>query len=1290
MAFELTSAQKGALETGLDVSVIAGAGSGKTRMLVEKILKIIRDDFELSGRKEFDTHENNPLAKILCITFTNKAADELTDRVYKSIFELHETSGGDLALQKFLADIMLNISDLTISTMDSFFSATLRKNALNFAIPSAYSICDGGTSKLMFKEAVNEVISSISSQSAKDGYFGSLLNEFYSFYKRRENIYEILSQMLSKSIYLTDSELKTPPHAEFEKRVKDRIENLEAVCCAYLLNELRRFRPFNDAMGFFEGLVSSCGAGFKPKPELERLIELYSQSGAGSARAFFRHLASGMKVPRYSKEAKCDKEEFSVHKTALVEGRDRIAQWFDFKSEYAENISEFEYRFYASFFEIYRHSKAEYEKRKKAENMLDFQDVADLIASDDDTLRSAGARYSHILIDEFQDTNRLQVGIVKAMRPGPKLTIVGDAMQSIYRFRNAQCALFGELSSEFAEGGGKIVRMNDNFRSNNEVLGFVNEFFEYLSGERTEADEKLSDIGYGPLKSSRPPKCAGPSIEVGLFEVVPAVQAAQAEKGTVENGMNGAAETEANVASENFTEITGVNENKSAGGKVNKTESDDGNRSGNENASGNDKETGPDEEEGAAAGQYEFIARRILKLQKDGVIDHFGEVMILMSRMTHVEKLEAELKKYGVGYYLHKSRKFYSRNEIFDVLNLVRFIASPDDNLGIAGLLRSPLFAVADGLVFDIVSTYREALKLTIDRSYGSIYEALKLFAAGKLPPVASLERDPAEKNRICFIYKSLSDFVELAKQMKPFELLYRVMRELSLDARYEMNRAGLTAVNNIKKLIAQLARESYLSTDTFHAFAETLENLIEMEFDEEESQETGDTAKLVSIMTVHQAKGLEKKVVIVPELEAPLIRAGSIAISEDGFAAISPKPFEGRDPLSLCEKYHGCVNNYEKLQGLFERKRLLYVAMTRACEKLILCGAFKMKSFFTEEGGRVNQYPPVLAGSWLSWIFNYLDISRSNITAAGARNDGLLMKAHKTDYILWCVPPEAALPEEKNEAAAKVIPEVILNDITYPKAASEFRPVITYSGLEKFIETASGNSLEITPEMFMKRHVHPKPPSRPAISPEIAGNAFHYAVGLIINCGKKTGDIELWQLEKSAAMASDHIASGLAIDASALSKRVFGMLKNLVRAAADNEDIKFIFNAPGYKRRLEKKVGVSNDKFTLYGVCDMLMTGPEGQAVIVDFKTGDMSALLLKNRDKYLAQLDFYEYCVRRGVSGIQSVEKYIVFLNDGPSGVAAELFQGLTKTAETELLRECGLYSGALEKEYLKLISR
>ena len=84
------------------------------------------------------------------------------------------------------------------------------------------------------------------------------------------------------------------------------------------------------------------------------------------------------------------------------------------------------------------------------------------------------------------------------------------------------------------------------------------------------------------------------------------------------------------------------------------------------------------------------------------------------------------------------------------------------------------------------------------------------------------------------------------------------------------------------------------------------------------------------------------------------------------------------------------------------------------------------------------------------------------------------------------------------------------------------------------------------------------------------------------------------------------------------------------------------------------------------------------------------MKALLLKNRDKYQAQLDFYEYCVKHGVSGIQSVEKYIVFLNDGPSGVSAELFQGLTKRAEIDLLHRCGGYSEGLEKEYLELILR
>ncbi|HNY13884.1 MAG TPA: UvrD-helicase domain-containing protein, partial [Candidatus Wallbacteria bacterium] len=499
------------------------------------------------------------------------------------------------------------------------------------------------------------------------------------------------------------------------------------VCCSYLLNSLRAFGPFAAAMEFFEELVSTCGAGFKPKLQLESLLGLYHRDGAGSAREFFRYLCREFTIPRYGKESGREKEEFTAHKDALKDARDKVSKWFDFKSEYAENISEFEYRFYSSFLEIYRRSKIEYEKRKKAENMLDFQDVADLIASDADTLRSAGARYSHVLIDEFQDTNRLQVGIVKAMRPGPKLTIVGDAMQSIYRFRNAQCALFGELSAEFESGGGKIVRMDDNFRSNRDVLAFVNDFFEYLSGARTAEDEKLSDIGYGPLKSSAPPECPGPCIEVGLFEDTPPAQAAPAG-----NAVNGSPEN-----------ISGF---KSSSGKENKSES----------AGGNESRNGADEEDAAPAGQYEFIARRILKLIKDGDVSDPGEIMILMSRMTHVEELETELKKYGVGYYLHKSRKFYSRNEIYDILNLVRFIASPDEDLGLAGLLRSPLFAVADGFVFDIVSSYREALRAAGDKSNGSIFEALKLFTAGKIT-APSIELRPAEKKRICFIYKALS-----------------------------------------------------------------------------------------------------------------------------------------------------------------------------------------------------------------------------------------------------------------------------------------------------------------------------------------------------------------------------------------------------------------------------------------------------------------------------------------------------------------------------------------------------
>ncbi|HOD42763.1 MAG TPA: 3'-5' exonuclease, partial [Candidatus Wallbacteria bacterium] len=518
-------------------------------------------------------------------------------------------------------------------------------------------------------------------------------------------------------------------------------------------------------------------------------------------------------------------------------------------------------------------------------NLLDFNDIENLAlesVSREEINRAVAGQYSHILIDEFQDTNDIQAGIIEKIKGRASLSIVGDGMQSIYRFRNANCSLFSKFEGMITSNGGLAVVLNDNYRSSANVLKFVNGFFEFLNFE---SDHPFSDFKYHPLNAlSAAAENREIAVEAGIFPVINRKRSPQ-------------------PPAAGCGEETPENSEAAEGGNA-------------------DSENGPCEEE-FDSGQFDFIARRAASLHREEG-RKYGEMMILLSRMTHIDDLAGALSSAGVPFVISKSRKFFERPEILDMLNLAKSIADRDDDIAMAGLLRSPVFAVPDYILFALTESFRQNLKISGSESF-SIYNALKSLRENKIdfreilnPEKISSSAYETEKARLVEIFEQINTYIQLSESLDAYGLLSFIYQDLNLSARYCRGDFG-PASKNIEKLLAHIHENAFLPNGSIHDFLDNFQTAVDINFSEEESQCDSSSGDAVKIMTIHQAKGLEEKVVFVPELEADFFRAADndIIVNSLHDIAFHPGAFVRLNERSILKNYYEAVKKYERYQEL-------------------------------------------------------------------------------------------------------------------------------------------------------------------------------------------------------------------------------------------------------------------------------------------------------------------------------------------------------------------------------------
>jgi ATP-dependent helicase/nuclease subunit A len=294
----------------------------------------------------------------------------------------------------------------------------------------------------------------------------------------------------------------------------------------------------------------------------------------------------------------------------------------------------------------------------------------------------------------------------------------------------------------------------------------------------------------------------------------------------------------------------------------------------------------------------------------------YRDVAILFASTTHQAVYEAALQAYDVPYYVLGGRNFYQRQEIVDVINLLKVIDNHHDATALAGVLRSPLFLLADDTL------------AYLQLQAGSIWAGLGQPAI--LGQLALDQRAAAMKawellNRL----RRLQGLVPIA------ELISLALNETSYDTFTLTQFMGVQQYANIHKLIG-LARQ-YQTTEaaTLSDFLRYVVKLMEDGAQEGEAQIESEQGNTVKLMTVHSAKGLEFPVVLLPDVDRTFkYDAGSLLFDEELGLGLKLRSSSGDWQIT---SRHQLVAQREKQLSLLEMKRLLYVAMTRAKDRLVL-----------------------------------------------------------------------------------------------------------------------------------------------------------------------------------------------------------------------------------------------------------------------------------------------------------------------------------------------------------------
>lgn len=884
-----TPAQKSAIDTrDCNVLVSAAAGSGKTAVLVERIISMITDP-----------DKNIDIDRLVVVTFTKAAAAQMKDKIRKALDSMLDENPGDVNL---LRQITL-LNNAQITTIDSFCLWIIRNHFPEVNLDPGFRIMDEGEKKLIENDVLEDVLEEFYAEADEEFFnlvdaFGmgrddsglvSIIDKIYRFSRSNPWIDEWFDECM---LVYDDETYDNPAIKELYDSIKnalfdyrDKYNRLVDICsepagpAAYTgalqsdllgINEMinsqdfgelgRRIRIFS-----FEALSRKKDAG--ADPDIKEYVK--------GQRKLFKDYIGRLNDKIFLKD---DEGIFADMQGAGIQ----IRTLLKVAKVYAKRVSEVKREKGIIDFNDMEHLALSI-LVKKEDGKLVYTETADKLAN----------RFEEILIDEYQDSNQLQEVILNAVSKtrlsgeNNNIYMVGDVKQSIYKFRLACPELFIEKYDTYGETGDNVrIELQKNFRSRENVLECANDVFSHIM------NKNFSGIGYDD------------SVRLNAGFPYPEYSDSnygdEANKSTDVIIISSENEEEATTRELEADRLAKLIEGIVSSG-INVYDSD---------------------ENIYRPAEYRDIV--ILTRSVTGWADTFADA--LMDR--------------GIPAYTDSSTGYFSVREIQVILSMLTIVDNPVQEISLAAAMMSYFggFTAAElGMVRKLGREHADK------NTHNNLYEHLKAVAVlGGADKIQ--ETDVKQLSGKCALF--LAKLTEY-RDKSSVESLYDLCWEMIYDSGYYdyvgTMPAGAQRQANLNVLLERAAGYGKSSYSGLFNFLRYIERLKKFDEDFAEGAASLDNENLVRIMSIHKSKGLEFPIVILAGAHKSINfmdATAPVLVDQNLGIAVDYVDLERRTKTPTIIK--GAMARRIVRESIAEEERLLYVAMTRAREKLIITGVVK------------------------------------------------------------------------------------------------------------------------------------------------------------------------------------------------------------------------------------------------------------------------------------------------------------------------------------------------------------
>ena len=1170
--------------------VTAAAGSGKTAVMVERIINRIVGD--------------NPtdVDRMLVVTYTNAAAAEIKERIMAEIIKkLEEKEDENLNRQLVL------LNNASICTIHSFCLDVVRSNFNELGVDPNVKIGNPSDLDIYKQKAIDNVMDRY--YDAEDKDFLRLVRAYSG--KTDTNLVEILNKIYNFSRCMPDSDawlnsLVVDDLAVREKYLIPLIDEAKIQC--------RR------SVEMYDKILKLC----ETDNHLKGFIDFFLQEREPVYNALNSPTWDGM----------CEALDYKYSSLYLKRGKtadialcDRVKAMRDKAKKIAQNVvidiltapeqqviqdmlSQTVY--IRKLVDLVRDIDNEYTRIKTEKSVIDFSDFEHLClrALNSDGKQSEAAirimnSYDEIYIDEYQDCNSIQEEIFRlisgANKGKPNVFVVGDMKQSIYKFRDANPWLIKQKSDEYAlytpdafMDSSKIM-LNMNFRSRPEVLSCVNSIFRQLMSEKSGELDYIED------------------------QFLYAGSTSYTE--TIDDNL--------------CTDVVLISSDKNANAYTDETSDDD------------NSET---EDYGATGTEAVYIAERIRSMIDDPnyrVFDkklsayrhiEYRDIVILMRSIKSVNVFNEVFERAGIPLF-SDVKSFFDTKEITFILDLIKIIDNPSDDIPLAAVMRHPVVGFSDNDLLEIRSFSRKT----------SFYKALR----------AAANEEWHGRKKCAWFLAFLKKAYEKSRYMSVNELLGYIIEEIDYMTYLGTLPNSEIAKSNVKMLFFKAKSFESNNFRGIFNFVNYIELIKNNSSDVDSAKTLGENDNVVRVMTIHKSKGLEFPVVFLAKTSTEFNKVdinASVLVHKDLGIGIRIVDLDRRIKYpSVAQK---AIKLKVKAELLSEEMRILYVALTRAREKLVITSYSKnldakiqsISDMLAYQSDTISPDIVLDARSFADWIL--MAVLRNTTCTL---NDEIIRTVSDGSNFNCVVIPEHKLtlteqiPEKIDfDMAFDEVHDDMINarlDYTYPHSYLSAVPrnisVTELKRMEMGEREDAGSIFARRPMQipeFMK--------DNQTITGATRGTLFHMVMQKLdfTNADQSGVAAQLEDMVRTGAVTDSEAAC---VDAGAIASFVSSPLGRRIVDNYDRFSREFSFKYLMGANEIYPDIDTDDD-IIVQGVIDAFFEDEKGNIVLIDYKTDKVKSNSQEIADRYRTQLRYYSIALKR-LLGKPVSECYIHLFDNG-----------------------------------------